>query len=133
MVQIPIEVPDEFSQRLEPFQGQLSELVTRFLASTLPDESSEPVLSAVGFTLPSGAYQEVIDFLISGPTSQEIVGFKVSEQSQMRLQSLLQKNREAMLSAAEREELDLYEQLDALVGLLKAKAFMMIRSPAGEE
>lgn len=132
MVQITIEVPDELAQRLEPFQGQLSELVTRFLASTLPDESSESVLSAVGLTLPSGAYQEVIDFLISGSTSQEIVDFKVSEQSQMRLQSLLQKNGEAMLSSAEREELDLYEQLDALVGLLKAKAFVMIRL-AGEE
>ncbi len=128
MVQITIEVPDEFAQRLEPFQGQLSELVTGFLSSTLPDESSRATLSAVGPSISPGAYQEVIDFLVSGPTSQEIVGFKVSEQSQQRLQILLQKSRAAVLSVAEREELELYEQLDSLVGLLKVKAFGLMRS-----
>lgn len=131
MVQITIEVPDEFAQRLEPFQGQLSELVIRFLASMLPDVSSQNVLGATRLASQSTAYQEVIDFLVSSPASQDIVSFKVSDQCQLRLQSLLQKNREAMLSSAEREELDLYEQLDALVGLMKARAFTMIR--LGEE
>jgi hypothetical protein len=47
----------------------------------------------------------------------------VSETSQSRLQTLLQKNREAALTPAETAELDLYEQLDTLMGLLKVRAY----------
>lgn len=68
-----------------------------------------------------------LDFLTSQPTSQQIVNFKVSEQSQQRLQNLLQKNRDTGLSVQEESELDLYEQLDKLVALLKAKAFSELR------
>ena len=36
MAQITIEVPDEFAQRLEPSQNELSELFSRFMATTVP-------------------------------------------------------------------------------------------------
>ncbi len=132
MAQITIEVSDEFAQRLVPFQGQLSELFTRFVASTLPDEFPESVSPAAGSALPPATYQEVLDFLISRPTSQEIIDFKVSKRAQLRLQGLLQKNREASLNTTEKKELDLYEQLDTLVGLLKARAFAALGSAAAE-
>ncbi|MBT9317307.1 hypothetical protein [Leptothoe spongobia] len=128
MAQITIEVPDEFAQRLAPFQSELSDIFTRFISATLLSETSDSEsLPSIDMATPPATYQEVVDFLISRPTSQQIIGFKVSDQSQTRLQNLLQKNREASLSPAEKGELDLYEQLDHLVSLLKVRAFSNLK------
>lgn len=122
MAQITIDIPDDLAQRLAPYQSQFSELFTRLIATTLlgqqPSEQSTPALPNT-----SSTYQEILDLLISQPTSEQIISFKVSEASQSRLQTLLQKNRETTLSPAESAELDLYEQLDTLIGLLKVRAF----------
>ncbi|MCT7989509.1 hypothetical protein [Laspinema olomoucense] len=48
---------------------------------------------------------------------------KVSEDAQARLGELLEKNREGTLNETESAELDLSEQLDRLMTLLKAKAY----------
>jgi hypothetical protein len=71
--------------------------------------------------------------LVSRPTSEQIVDFKVSENSQNRLQLLLQKNKEEVLTAAETAELDLYEQLNDLLGLLKVRAYATLRQPTTEQ
>jgi hypothetical protein len=122
MAQITIDIPDDLAQRLAPYQSQFSDLFTRLIATTLlspqPSEQSTPTLPNT-----SSIYQEILDLLISQPTSEQIIGFKVSETSQSRLQTLLQKNREAALTPAETTELDLYEQLDTLMGLLKVRAY----------
>jgi len=68
-------------------------------------------------------YGEVIDFLINAPSPQEIARFKVSSAAQARLRSLLEKNREATLSETEIAELDLYEQLERMMILLKARSY----------
>lgn len=130
MAQITIEVPDEFAQSLEPFQGQLSELFTRFVSATLLNGKSDdsPTTLPVQSTNHPATYQEVVDFLIDRPTSKQIISFQVSTQSQARLQSLLQKNRDAALSPEEKSELNLYEQLDTLMGLLKAKALTTLQA-----
>jgi hypothetical protein len=123
MVQITIEVSDELAQRLEPFQGQLSQLFTRLISTTLPGlTASELGLPAVAVES-TATYQEVLDFLVSQPTSEQILGYKVSESAQLRLQTLLEKNRETVLSASETSELDLYEQLDSLMTMLKIRAY----------
>ncbi|MGG6240094.1 hypothetical protein ACQ4N7_15830 [Nodosilinea sp. AN01ver1] len=127
MAQITIDIPDDLAQRLAPYQSQFSELFTRLIATTLlgqqPPGQSTP-------TLPnsSSTYQEILDLLISQPTSEQIISFKVSEASQSRLQTLLQKNRETALSPAESAELDLYEQLDTLMGLLKVRAYTTLNA-----
>jgi hypothetical protein len=129
MAKITIDIPDDLAQRLAPYQSQFSDLFTRLIATTLlsqqPPEQSPPTP-----TLPntSSTYQEILDFLISQPTSEQIIGFKVSEASQSRLQTLLQKNREAVLTPAESAELDLYEQLDILMGLLKVRAYTTLNT-----
>ena len=70
----------------------------------------------------SPAYAEVLDFLISSPSAQGIVDFKVSAQTQSRLHDLLEKNRESTLTDLEQAELDAFEQIEHLVVLLKARA-----------
>jgi hypothetical protein len=124
MAQITIDIPDDLAQRLAPYQSQFSDLFTRLIATTLLSQQS-PAQTVPNPNLlnSSGIYQEILELLISQPTSEQIIGFKVSETSQSRLQILLQKNREAALTSAETAELDLYEQLDTLMGLLKVRAY----------
>lgn len=124
MAQITIDIPDDLAQRLAPYQSQFSDLFTRLIATTLlspqPPAQNIPTPNLLNS---SSLHQEILDLLISQPTSEQIISFKVSETSQSRLQTLLHKNREAALTPAESTELDLYEQLDTLMGLLKVRAY----------
>jgi hypothetical protein len=65
---------------------------------------------------------EIIDFLLSQPTPEQIVNLRASEAAQERLRYLLDGNRSSTLNDAERAELDAYIQLDNLVALLKIRA-----------
>ena len=72
------------------------------------------------------AYTEVLDFLLTRPTPQEIAAFKVSTEAQERIRRLLDKNKEGNLAKNETTELNLYEQLEHLMILLKAKAYALV-------
>ena len=117
-----LEIPDDLAQRLAPFQNQLSELFTRLIATTLPSELSPNLGLPAAEELPP-TYLEVLDFLVTRPTSEQLLTFKVSEPSQVRLQTLLQKNRDTNLDLSEIAELNLHEQLDTLMTLLKLRAY----------
>ena len=123
MAQIAIDIPDDLAQKLTPFQNQLSELFTQLVATPLFNQpSSGESTAAPDLLSTSGVYQKILDFLISRPTSKQIIDFKVSEAAQNRLQVLLQKNRETTLTPSESAELDLYEQLDTFISFLKIRA-----------
>lgn len=126
MATITIEIPDELAQRLEPLQNRLPELLWQLLEVTKKSTSFDPEIKTNTADIPA-VYQEVLDFLINSPTPQEIVNFKVSQQAQAHLQMLLDKNREATLNQMELAELDVYEQLEHLMILLKARAYSAIR------
>jgi hypothetical protein len=132
MAQITIDIPDDLAQRLAPFQNQFSDLFTSLIATTLlgqttPDRFSkgDPNANSIGTSV---TYQEILDFLVARPTSAQIINFKVSEASQSRLQTLLQKNSEIVLTAAETAEIDLYQQLDTLIGFLKIRAYAALQA-----
>lgn len=122
MAQLTIEIPDDLAQQLAPFQNQLSELFTRLIVTILPSEKSPSLELPTTTELPL-TYLETLDFLATRPTCEQLLTFKVSEQSQKRLQTLLQKNRDRSLNPSEKAELDVYEQLDALMSLLKVRAY----------
>jgi hypothetical protein len=67
-------------------------------------------------------YEQVLEFLASGPSSQETVAYRPSKAAQTRFSRLLAANRERQLSAQEEEELDHYIAMDRMISLLKAKA-----------
>ncbi len=124
MAQITIDIPDELASQLTPYQSQFSELFTQLIAAPLLTDQNPTKNPQNGEHSASlNVYQEVLDFLISRPTSEQIINFKVSTSSQQKLQTLLQKSKETALTATERTELDLHEQLDTLVGLLKVRAY----------
>lgn len=125
MAELTIQVPDELAQRLEPLKDRLPELLARLVETIPPSTSTADLLSSVAnpADAPPPAYAEVLDFLITRPTPQEISAFKVSSQAQARIRTLLDKNREETLTETEAAELDVYEQLEYLMILLKAKAY----------
>ncbi len=129
MAQLTIEIPDELAKRLVPFQNQISEIVARLITTSLPIEptnkSEVPTRQALST---SPTYIEVLDFLVNRPTSEQIANFKVSERSQTRLQELLEKNRNINIMPSELVELNLYEQLDTLMTMLKVRAYATIKS-----
>lgn len=128
MAELTIQVPDELAQRLEPFRDRLPELLTRVVETIILSSTSEGILfpSVANPTDAPVAYAEVLDFLITRPTPEEIAAFKVSVEAQERIRTLLDKNREGTLTETETAELDLYEQLEHMMILLKAKAHALI-------
>ena len=65
---------------------------------------------------------DVLDFLMTSPSPQQIIEFHASEQAQVRLRYLLEANRQGTLTPEERAELDEANQMNHFVMLLKAKA-----------
>lgn len=129
MAQLTIDIPDELAQKLAPFQNQLSEFFANLIATSLLDKlvPKTEVLTDQEFLI-SPTYLEILDFLINRPTSKQITNFKVSEESQIRLQELLQKNRETDLNPSEVLELNLYEQLDTLMTMMKVRAYAALKA-----
>jgi len=121
MVELTIQISDELAQRLEPLQNRLPELLVQLLDAANLSTNSQPIIKTETIDIPA-VYQEVCDFLIKRPTPEEIVVFKVSPQAQKRLSDLLEKNRTATIASMELAELDVYEQLEHLMTLLKARA-----------
>ena len=129
MAQLTIDIPDELAQKLAPFQNQLSEFFANLIATSLLDKlvPKPEVLTDQEFLI-SPTYLEILDFLINRPTSKQITNFKVSEESQIRLQELLQKNRETDFNPSEVLELNLYEQLDTLMTMMKVRAYAALKA-----
>ena len=121
MAELTIQIPDELAERLEPLRNQLPTLLSQLVNAENPDAASLAIATANLQGIPP-AYLEVIDFLMTRPTPQQIIAFKVSPEAQDRLSSLLDKNREGALTASEVAELDVYEQLEHLMILMKARA-----------
>lgn len=116
MATITLDIPDEIATRLPEMERHLPALLS--LALTLHDDQSKMQSSANWHP----AFGEVLDFLAAGPTPAEIIAYKVSPQTQLRLETLLAKNQAERLTAVETAELDTYQQINHLFILLKARA-----------
>ena len=66
-------------------------------------------------------FDDLLDLLAAGTNADQVLGFRLPEESQRRLDELLQKNREGTLDDSDRAELSTFEQLEHVVRLLKAK------------
>jgi hypothetical protein len=71
----------------------------------------------------SSLADEVIGFLAKGPKPAEILNYHPSRKSADRARSLLERNREGKLTAAEQAELDEMSLLDHLMTLVKSRAW----------
>ena len=119
MVELTIQVPEQVIQRLEPIRDRLPMLLAQ-VAETRSPFPAPPDVTYLADVPP--AYAEVIEFLAGRPSLEEIIAFKVSDEAQARLRELLDRNRESLLTNDEQAELDLYEQIEHVMILLKAQA-----------
>ena len=122
MAELILDVSDELAQQLKPLQDRLSELLT-LLVGAIPSQAEAAPQAGGNTTDTPLAYAEVLDFLLTRPTPHDIIAFKASDAAQARVRFLLDKNREETLSATEVAELNVYEQLEHFMILLKAKAY----------
>ncbi|HLG18117.1 MAG TPA: hypothetical protein VJH03_26990 [Blastocatellia bacterium] len=123
MTTITLEVPDELAARLDRLGDRLPDLFPELL-DLLSWQKGATVPSLAEHSLRHPVFDEIIDFLASGPTREQIIAFKASEAAQRRLAELLDKNREEGLTEAESAELDVYEQVDHVMSSLKARALL---------
>lgn len=108
MTLITIEISNDLAQKLRPVQNRLPEIIEIGLREVTSSKSY--------------FHNEVIDFLANGPSPEEIIAFRPSEKSVVRVQELLEKNENGSLSPTEKIELDRYEEINYLMTLVKARA-----------
>ncbi len=126
MTTITLELPDELAARLVTLRDRLPQLLS--IALELSPSSAVP-LTLPALTSAHPAFEEMLDFLASGPSPEKIVAFKVSPAAQARLDELLEKNRQEGLTDEEAAELDVYSQVNHILILLKARARLALSSP----
>lgn len=74
----------------------------------------------------SPVYDDLLDLLSDGVERGRLLGFRLSEAKQVRLDLLLQKSREGTLTEEESAELDDFERFEHVVRMLKARAFRQL-------
>lgn len=67
-------------------------------------------------------FDEIIDFIASGPSPEDIIAFKPSALLQKRVDELLEKKRDTGLSEAEAREVDQFLMVEHIMRLAKARA-----------
>ena len=68
------------------------------------------------------AYEEIIDFIAAGPTTEDVVNFRPSERAKALVADLIERQKSTGLSAEETAELNQYLQIEHLMRLAKARA-----------
>lgn len=114
MTTITLEVPNEVAAQLESRRDKLPQLLALAL------QSPSPTALRAGITYP--VYREMLDFLATRPTPEQMLAFQLSPAAQEHLAALLDKNRAEGLTEAEAAELDVYELVHHSVIRLKAQA-----------
>lgn len=114
-IQLPDLLYQKFAARSRQTKRTLEEELVTAFAVDLP---ILPFAESVNLK----AYNEVMDFLASGPSPSEILHFQLSVEARQRASSLLQKERTQGLTETEAQELDFYVELGDFLGILRAKA-----------
>jgi hypothetical protein len=70
----------------------------------------------------ASAYDEMLEFLTSRPTPDQIIAFRPSHAVEERIHDLLEANRNGTLTTDQRAELDEFEQIEHLMRRLKIHA-----------
>ena len=76
----------------------------------------------MAFATNEALFDEVLDFLASSPSAEQIVSYEPPVVLQQRLSELLEKNRTVRLSEAEQAELDEFLRMNRFMSRLRLKA-----------
>jgi hypothetical protein len=75
-------------------------------------------------------FDEILDFLASTPTPEQIIAFKPSEALDQRLHFLLDQNSHDRITAEERSELDEFLRMDHFMTMLKIRTRLKLAGKA---
>ncbi len=75
-------------------------------------------------------YLELVDFVAGGTTPQDVINFRPSAEAHARLAALIEREREAQLTAAEAAELNHFLELEHILRMAKAKARLILANRA---
>lgn len=73
-------------------------------------------------TMKQPAYDELMDFLTSGPTREQIVAFSTSTETRRRVRYLLNAHVSGLLTLDEKAELDEFNRIENFLRQLKLRA-----------
>ncbi|MAS32862.1 MAG: hypothetical protein CL610_02570 [Anaerolineaceae bacterium] len=73
-------------------------------------------------------FDELISFLASSPSAEELVAYRPPEELQARMSELLEKNRQDSLSIEEQTELDEFLRMNRFMSHLQTKAKYQLKS-----
>lgn len=118
-MQITVEIPDDMAQTLEPLKDNLPQV----LALGLQQLQANPVN---GFS----SLVDVLEFLATLPSPQEILDLHLSEATQAQVDTLLEKNQNGELSPVEQMLWQQYEFIEHLVRIAKAQALLKLQNAA---
>lgn len=77
-------------------------------------------------TVSTSADQEIVDFIVSGKTPEAIIAFHPSAEACLRLEDLIEREKNGVLSPEEKAELDHCLHLEHLMRVAKAKARLIL-------
>lgn len=75
-------------------------------------------------------FSELAEFIVSQPTLESIIDYRIPTELDQRVHDLLEKNREEGLTGEEREEMDKFLAISHLMTLAKAKARLKLTGEA---
>ncbi len=109
MTTITLELADDLAESIAPLRDRLPEIIALGLNRLSP--------------IPAKVYAYILSFLASGPSAEQVLAFRPTEEMAARLEELLDKSRAGALTDLEKQELDEYERIEHLVIMIKARAF----------
>jgi hypothetical protein len=90
MIELTIQIPDNLATELASVEDRLAEVLAHGLGQLSP--------------VPNQVYRDVLNFLISQPSPQELAQFAPPAEIQAHVSALLEKSRAGILKAVEKNE-----------------------------
>ncbi|MGH9841398.1 MAG: hypothetical protein ACREEM_21810 [Blastocatellia bacterium] len=105
MTTITLEIPEELSEQAQKVGNRWQEWLK---------------LSLQQPALPARLYRDILNFLASNPTPDQIVAYRPEPEMIERLKTLIAREADGEITSAEKEELDEFERIEHLMVMLKA-------------
>jgi hypothetical protein len=116
MVTLTLEIPDNLAQSLERHPDQLTQILTLGLQALTADPTAGPT-----------SLRDVLEFLATLPSPQEILELRLSPEVQTTIDRLLEQNRSGTWTEADRALWEHYEFVEHLVRHAKAQALIKLQ------
>lgn len=119
-MEVTFNLPDDVVAQLHPFEDKLPQILELGLREL-------NAITQVGFS----GIAEVLEFLASLPSPEDIIALRPSETLQAQITMLLEKNRTVGLTSTEEQLWQGYQYLEHLVRMAKARALLKLKESHG--